>query len=104
MQRSDQRADRDVGTAPPRPSCGGRISSVPTHALECDVRRELLATPGVRFSGLVVRRVDDGVCLQGVVHFEGDSVDIPAVIREITGVERVLDHLVRVPDPCAEPT
>ena len=62
--------------------------------LALDVRRELLSRPGLEFSSLVVRRVHDGVCLQGVLEANESNADVCDLARSVAGVERVLNHLV----------
>ncbi|MEX0703655.1 MAG: BON domain-containing protein [Planctomycetales bacterium] len=64
------------------------------HDLEHAVRRELLSQPGLRFSSLVVRRLPNGVCLEGVLEAEDDSPDIRSLVRRVAGVDQVLNHLV----------
>src|SRR6185503_9800889 len=68
-----------LGSSPPRyaseanapePAAATRYAAQP-HSVEQEVQRELLAEPSLRFASLVVRRIDDGVCLQGVL--EGDN-------------------------------
>lgn len=63
------------------------------HLLERAVRRHLLSHPKLRFSTLVIRRIPNGVCLQGVLE---DSVDLDvcSLARSIAGVNEVLNHLV----------
>ncbi len=71
------------------------------HNLERTVRRELLASKNVEFASLVVRRVSsDGICLQGVMHVENDGPDedtVESIIRKISGIDSVLNHLVVQP-------
>ena len=64
------------------------------HDVESDVRRELLAIDRVKLSSLVVRRMQNGICLQGVVKFADESFDICDAVRKIPGVNRILNHLV----------
>ena len=64
------------------------------HEIEADVRRELLATEGVTVKSLVVRRLDNGVCLQGVIRFDGAEFDLGDTIRRIPGIDRILNHMV----------
>jgi hypothetical protein len=63
------------------------------HRLEGAVRRHLLSHPKLRFSTLVIRRIPNGVCLQGVLE---DSVDLDVcnLARSVAGVNEVLNHLV----------
>lgn len=67
------------------------------HAIETAVRRKLAGQTGVQFLELVVRRVPDGVCLEGVVQMDDDALDIAEVVREISGVEEVINHLLILP-------
>ncbi len=62
------------------------------HTVEYEVRRLLLAVPGVDFQSLVVRRVPDGICLEGTC--DDLPVDVAAVVRDATGIEVVKNHLV----------
>lgn len=64
------------------------------HRVERDVTRRLLANPGLRFSSLVVRRIADGVCLEGVLEVDDDRPDVCSVVRQVAGVQNVLNHLV----------
>ncbi len=64
-----------------------------THAIETRVRRELLSSSKLSVSSLVVRRMPNGVCLEGIVKVHDDSVDVDAVVKHISGVEEVRNHL-----------
>ncbi len=64
------------------------------HSVETDVHRELTSHPGLTVSSLVVRRLANGVCLEGVVRIDDDAVDLNETIRRITGATRVLNRLV----------
>jgi osmotically-inducible protein OsmY len=64
------------------------------HQIEWDVKRQLLSSPGLRFSSLVVRRVPDGVCLEGVLEADDDRPDVCSLVRQVAGVQNVLNHLV----------
>ena len=64
------------------------------HALERAIQLELLNQSDVQFSSLVVRRFRDGVCLQGVIEVDDDLPDIERITRELSGVNRVMNHLV----------
>ncbi len=44
--------------------------------LEADVRRALLSEEGLDIASLVVRRLPNGVCLEGVIRVNGDDVDV----------------------------
>jgi hypothetical protein len=63
------------------------------HRLERAVQRHLLAHPKLRFSTLVIRRIPNGVCLQGVLEDSVD-LDICSLARSVAGVNEVLNHLV----------
>lgn len=65
------------------------------HDIESDVRRRLLAAAGVSVSSLVVRRVPNGVCLQGVIHFEDEPFDISDAVRELPGIRKVVNQMVQ---------
>jgi osmotically-inducible protein OsmY len=73
----------------PRPATDSQIER-----LAQDVRRELLNRPGLQFSSLVVRRVQNGVCLEGVLEANKANEDVCGLARSVAGVDRVLNHLV----------
>lgn len=65
------------------------------HCLEQTVRRLLLAArPDLRFSSLVVRRVEGGVCLEGIVETDEDLTDIIACAVQAVGSIGVMNRLV----------
>ena len=64
------------------------------HQVEQDVRRFLLSRVDLRFSSLVVRRIHDGICLEGVVEVDGDVADIGKLFANAVGLDRVLNRLV----------
>lgn len=64
------------------------------HSLELAVQRQLLSIPDVRFPRLVVRRLPDGVLLEGVVEVADQGPDVDSSLRAIKGVEKVINHLV----------
>lgn len=68
------------------------------HGIESEVRRELLSVEGVTVSSLVVRRIPGGICLQGVLRFADESVDICDAVRRIPGIGSILDHTVKCTD------
>lgn len=68
--------------------------------LEADVRQKLLNESGLNFSSLVVRRVADGVCLEGVLEIFEEDVDVAATALRVDGVENVHNHLL-VRQACA---
>ena len=73
------------------------------HRIEQEVQRVLLAHPSLRFSSLVIRRLGNGVCLQGVLEVDGESPDVCAVAQRVAGVEKVLNHLVITSRGCHVP-
>ncbi|MBS0261868.1 MAG: hypothetical protein JSS02_07915 [Planctomycetes bacterium] len=86
------------GSAPPRfayEALGGPAA----HQVEQDVRRVLLSEPTLRFSSLVIRRIADGVCLQGILEADDEAPDVSSVARRVRGVRCVLNHLVITPHP-----
>ena len=64
------------------------------HRIEQEVQRELLSDPRLKFASLVIRRVDKGVCLQGVLEADENTPDVCTVAQRVAGVEHVLNHLV----------
>jgi hypothetical protein len=74
-----------------------------THRLETDVRRALLTEEGLDIASLVVRRLQDGICLEGVIRITGDDVDVCRAVRQLDGVGTVLNHLL-VCWNCPEPS
>ncbi len=63
------------------------------HRLEQDVRNRLMSEPSLNFTSLVVRRVRDGFCLEGVLEAD-DEDDASNLVRRICGAMQVLNHLV----------
>ena len=64
------------------------------HSVEHAVQRQLLGHPGLKFSSLVIRRVRDGVCLEGFVEATDGLSDVCQLARTVDGVNQVLNHLV----------
>jgi osmotically-inducible protein OsmY len=64
------------------------------HSVERNVRRELMSQPEFRFSSLVVRRIDNGVCLQGVLETTESGPDVISLARKVEGVNRVINRLL----------
>lgn len=63
------------------------------HGLEQAVHRRLCSQPGLQIASLVIRRIPNGVCLEGVL--ESDTAqDVCTLARSIAGVDEVLNHLV----------
>lgn len=74
-----------------------REARIPSHSLECEVFRTLREHPQVRIASLVVRRIPQGVCLQGVLESDPVQVNLQQLLREIDGVEHVVNQLVTCP-------
>ena len=72
------------------------------HQLEADVRRALAVAEGLDIGSLVVRRLPNGICLEGVVRVSSDDFDVCRAVREIEGVGEVVNHLVTCWN-CPEP-
>ena len=69
--------------------------SVPEpHSLERLITHELRTV--FSFPTLVVRRTRNGICLQGVLHWEEGAPDVTSTAQRIAGVEHVINHLVIV--------
>jgi osmotically-inducible protein OsmY len=66
------------------------------HRLEQDIRHQLMYESNLNFTSLVVRRLQDGVLLEGVLELdaEDDSTDIVDMVRRASGVQRVLNSVV----------
>jgi hypothetical protein len=86
---------------PTHPSRGGPHAFFEPHGVELDVRRRLLAHPRLHFSSLVVRRLRDGVCLEGVVETDAELDDVDQFVGAVSGVSTILNRLVlqRPPAP-----
>jgi len=69
------------------------------HFIECEIQRQLTSRPGLRISSLVVRRVHEGICLQGTVDSLEATRDICAVVQSVEGVSRVMNHLLVAEKP-----
>ena len=62
--------------------------------VEQEVRRHLLTHPNLKFSSLVIRRIRDGVCLEGVLEADQTVPDVCRLAQSVAGVRQVLNHLV----------
>jgi len=86
-----------TGSSPPRYAAEALASppaSATPHQIEQDVLRALISHPSLHFSSLVVRRITDGVCLQGVLEVDANSPDVCTVAQGVSGVTFVLNHLL----------
>jgi len=72
-------------------------------SLETEVRRALNSAEGLDIGSLVVRKLPNGICLEGVVRVSSDDFDVCSAVREIEGVGEVVNHLV-ICWNCPEPT
>lgn len=66
----------------------------PPHQIESEVRRLLVSQSDLHFSSLVVRRIHDGVCLEGVLEAEDEQPDVDSLARRVAGVEHVINRLL----------
>ncbi len=80
-----------IGSEPIRPPA--EVECQPHH-IEHEVQRQLLSRPELQFSSLVIRRMPNGVCLEGVLEVENEAPDICELVRRVCGVNEVLNHLV----------
>ncbi|WP_417389994.1 hypothetical protein [Gimesia sp.] len=72
------------------------------HSLECEIQHALTEDTDVCVNSLVVHRTKNGVCLKGVLEFDGECPDITKRIQALTGIEEVINHLLikrRMPLP-----
>ncbi len=83
-----------TGSSPPRFASQALGDLQSPHQVELDVQRELLSQPSLHFASLVVRRINNGVCLQGVLEADADSPDVCSIAQRVSGVRQVLNHLV----------
>lgn len=80
--------------APPRFASEAVTSAPMPHQIEREVQRELLSQPHLRFSSLVVRRMENGVCLQGVLETDENAPDVVTIAQRVCGVDQVLNRLL----------
>lgn len=75
-------------------------ATLPTehHSLEKRVRHDLMAHPEMKFSSLVVHRVPDGICLEGVVSTTADHDEVCQLAKDVAGVNSIINRLVMRPD------
>lgn len=66
----------------------------PPHQIETEVRRVLLSQPELHFKVLVVRRVKNGVCLEGVLDADEGAPDVDRLAGQVPGVECVINRLL----------
>jgi hypothetical protein len=63
------------------------------HGLEQAVHRRLRSQPGLQIASLVIRRIPNGVCLEGILESQPEH-DVCNLARSVAGVDAVLNHLV----------
>src|SRR5271155_106790 len=68
---------------PAEPSFLPRCLAAP-HGLEEAVHRRLRSQPGLRIASLVIRRIPNGVCLEGVLESDADQ-DVCNLARSVAG-------------------
>jgi hypothetical protein len=85
----------------PKPSRSTTDSGIftPLHPLEYEVIRKLRSHPSVKISSLVVRRIPEGVCLQGVLETNPEGEDFLQLLHEIEDVTNVVNQLVCCHEP-----
>lgn len=71
-----------------------QFGRTPPHQIEGEVRRALISQPGLHFKSLVVRRLSNGVCLEGVLEAGDAAPDVNELAREVAGVECVINRLL----------
>jgi len=64
------------------------------HGLEQEVHARLSQHPDLVVKSLVVRRIPNGVCLEGRVEVPDDNYDLFQLIRDIPGLDEMVNHLV----------
>lgn len=64
------------------------------HSMESRVCRQLMSQAGLSFSSLVVRRIPNGVCLEGILITDAPQEDVAAAARSVDGVIDVQNHLL----------
>ena len=67
------------------------------HSLECEIQHALAVDTDVSLSSFVVHRTKNGVCLEGVLEFDGECPDICKRIQALTGVDEIINHLLVKP-------
>lgn len=70
------------------------FSLCPPHLVESEVSQTLRGTPGVHVESLSVHRIDDGVCLHGVIEIDDPSTDVEDVIRRALSIDHVVNRMV----------
>lgn len=63
------------------------------HVIERQVQQMLASQPDLCFSSLVVRRLRDGVCIEGILE-SGSDTEVCLLARQVAGVNEVVNHLL----------
>lgn len=69
-------------------------SSATPHQIEHEVHRSLCSRDDIGFTSLVVRRIDNGVCLEGFVETDAQRDAVNRLAAQVAGVNDVLNRLV----------
>ncbi len=64
------------------------------HEIEVEVNRRLQQIPQINIKSLVVRRIPNGVCVEGRIEVGEDQVDLSDWMRDIPGLDEFVNHLV----------
>ena len=75
--------------------CGHK--SCEGHTLEHRVQNWLMQHPGLVFAQLVVRRNQDTLCLEGILHSDEGCPDLDVMLGDLTGITRIINNLRVVP-------
>lgn len=62
--------------------------------VEEEICAALQGYPGLSFSSLVVRRLPNGICLEGVLEVEDSMPDVVNLVQEICGPTPVMNRLI----------
>ena len=90
------------GGRPPKHGSEITVDDQPSE-LESAIRQKLISHPSVKFSSLVVRQIDGGICLEGTVETSDGKPDIERLVHSVAHVDQVLNRLVTRPsDASAE--
>jgi hypothetical protein len=80
-----------------------RCNSQP-HGVEKEVQRKIAGQPGVQILSLTVRRLDEGVCLDGTLEVDRPCPDLTTLLKQIAGVKNVVNRMrVRQVDRLSTP-
>ena len=90
---SIDKVDRLADTAVPALTDSVHIA-LGRHHVEQAVQRELMAHPQLHFKTLVVRRTQNGVCLEGILEADENCPDVGNIAKTIAGVEEVINRLM----------